>query len=261
MNLTGKNILVTGGGGFGVGSGVCQAILNMGGKLFVNEISAEKARDAANKYPGAIPVVADVSDMDQVENMFRQINQQYGIIDGLVNNAGIGLSKNAHEASVQEFTHLYDVDIKGVWQMSKVFVNQLLPTGKPGAIVNISSVHAKATSLRYAIYCSAKNAVEGLTKGMAVELGKQNIRVNAVGPGLVDAEQNYDLIRTWDPDPEKWIHNHTHDQQVLRHLIQAIDVGNTVAFLLSDMSRSITGQVLMVDNGMTLTLYNNSFVE
>ncbi|MEZ4825521.1 MAG: SDR family oxidoreductase [Bacteroidia bacterium] len=261
MNLQGKNILVTGGGGDGVGSGVCQAILNWGGNLFINEITEEKAEAAAQKYPGAVPVAADVSDMAQVEAMFARLNQQYGQMDGLVNNAGIGLSRLAHEASTEEFSHLYDVDIKGVWQMSKTFVGQLLPTGKPGAIVNISSVHAKATALRYAIYCSAKNAVEGLTKGMAVELGKHNIRVNAVGPGLVDAAQNYDLIRTWDPNPEKWIHDHTHDQQVLRHLIQAIDVGNTVAFLLSDMSRSITGQTLLVDNGMTLTLYNNAFVE
>ncbi|MDX2246003.1 MAG: SDR family oxidoreductase [Bacteroidia bacterium] len=261
MNIQGKNILVTGGGGFGVGSGVCQAVTVSGGKLFINEISAEKAEAAAKKYPGSVPVVADVTDPVQIEQMFKEINQTYGPVDGLVNNAGIGLSKNAHEATEQEFSHLYDVDIKGVWQMSKTFVNQLLSYDKPGAIVNISSVHAKATSLRYALYCSAKNAVEGLTKGMAVELGKKNIRVNAVGPGLVDAEQNYDLIRTWDPDPEKWIHHHTHDQQVLRHLIQAIDVGYAVVFLLSDMSRSITGQTLMVDNGMTLTLYNNSFVE
>lgn len=259
MNLKGKNILVTGGGGFGVGSGVCQAVAEMGGRLFINEMDLTKAQSAAAKYPNAVGVSADVSSMEEVEAMFAEINQTYGVIDGLVNNAGIGLSKYAHEVSVEEFTHLYDVDIKGVWQVSKVFVNQLLSQNKPGAIVNISSVHAKATTTRYAIYCSAKNAVEGLTKGMAVELGKNNIRVNAIGPGLVHAEQNYDLIKTWTDDPEGWVDTHTNDHQVLRHLIQAIDVGYTAAFLLSDMSRSITGQTIMVDNGMTLTLYNNAF--
>lgn len=261
MNLTGRNILVTGGGGIGVGAGICEAITQLGGRLFLNEITMEKAKAAVSKYPSAIPVAADVGDMEAITEMFRSINDTYGTIDGLVNNAGIGLTKLAHDADLVEFERLYQVDIQGVWQMSKAFVSQLIAGKKTGNIVNVSSVHAHATAPRYAIYSSAKCAVEGLTRGMAVELGPQNIRVNAIAPGYVHAEQNYDLILAWTDDPKGWVDDHTQDHQVLRHMIPPIDCGYAAVFLLSDFSKSITGQTLHVNNGMTLSLYNNQFME
>ena len=138
--------------------------------------------------------------------------------------------------------------------MSKFFVNQLLKNNSPGSIVNVSSVHARATISRYAIYASAKSAVEGLTRGMAVELGKHEIRVNAIAPGYVHAEQNYDLLRTWTNDPEQWVRDYIENEQVIHRAIKAEDCGYTVAFLLSDLSKSITGQTIYVDNGDTIKL-------
>jgi NAD(P)-dependent dehydrogenase (short-subunit alcohol dehydrogenase family) len=145
--------------------------------------------------------------------------------------------------------------------MSKLFVNQLLEVGLTGSIVNISSVNALATMSHYAIYASAKAAVEGLTRGMAVELGPMDIRVNAVGPGYVHAEQNYALIKTWSDDPEQWVKDFVKDQQVLLHDIAPVDCGNAVAFLLSDLSSAITGQVLYVDKGTTSLLFNRFSTE
>ena len=130
-----------------------------------------------------------------------------------------------------------------------------------GGIVNISSVHAFATHSKYAIYSSAKSAVEGLTKGMAYELGKHNIRVNAIGPGYVHAEQNYDLIKTWTDDPQGWVDYFVNNYQVSPEFIQPVDCGNTAAFLLSDLSRSITGQTIYVDRGTTIMLMNRDFTE
>jgi NAD(P)-dependent dehydrogenase (short-subunit alcohol dehydrogenase family) len=260
MNFKGKNILVSGAGGIGVGAGVCQALDQFGARLFLNEKELSKAEAATGRYQNAVAVSADVSDFEAVEAMFNQILQDYGPLDGLVNNAGVGLTKLAHEADLADFQRLYSVNIQGVWQMSRAFARQVLKAGKTGNILNISSVHSFATSKRYALYCSVKNAVNGLTKGMAVELGHQGIRVNAIAPGYVHAEQNYDLIRAWTDDPEGWVRVHTEEYQTLRHEIQPIDCGYTAAFLLSDWSRSITGQTLLVDNGMTLSLYDNSFM-
>ena len=194
MNLTGKNILVTGGGGFGVGAGICQALSEYGARLIINEISEEKMRAVSGTYPDAVTVIADIGKSLEVEALFIYLENEVGVIHGLVNNAGIGLSKPAHEVSEQEFDNLYHVDMKGVWMMSKLFVKQLLKNKSAGNIVNVSSVHAHSTIQRYAIYASAKSAVEGVTRGMAVELGKYDIRVNAIAPGYVHAEQNYDLI-------------------------------------------------------------------
>ena len=261
LDLSGKNILVTGGGGVGVGAGVCQALTNFGAKVILNEINFELADIAAKKYSNATPVTADISKGDQVAAMFAEIKEKIGLIHGLVNNAGVGLAKLAHEASEEDFDGLYNVDIKGVWQVSKAFVNQLLEANETGSIVNISSVNAHSTMSRYAIYASAKAAVEGLTRGMAVELGPNNIRVNAVGPGYVHADQNYDLIKTWSDDPEQWTRDFIKDQQVLLYDIEPEDCGNAVAFLHSDLSRAITGQTIYVDNGSTSLLFNRFSTE
>ncbi|MGI9542762.1 MAG: SDR family NAD(P)-dependent oxidoreductase [Cyclobacteriaceae bacterium] len=261
LDLSGQNILVTGGGGVGVGAGVCQALSNFGAQVILNEIKMDLAEKAAKNYRNAIPIAADISKGEEIASMFDTIEQQVGVIHGLVNNAGVGLSQLAHQASVEEFDNLYNVDIKGVWQVSKAFVNQLLEKDSTGNIVNISSVNAHSTMSRYAIYASAKAAVEGLTRGMAVELGPQNIRVNAVGPGYVHADQNYDLIKTWSDDPKKWVEDFIKDQQVLLYDIKPEDCGNTVAFLLSDLSRAITGQTIYVDNGTTSLIFNRFATE
>ena len=97
--------------------------------------------------------------------------------------------------------------------------------------------------------------------GMAVELGPFGIRVNAIGPGLVQAEQNYDLVKTWSDDPEKWLREFPLDQQVILEDIEPVECGNAVAFLLSELSSGVTGQVLYVDKGTTSLVFNRFFTE
>ncbi|MEO6499931.1 MAG: SDR family oxidoreductase [Mucilaginibacter sp.] len=261
MNLKGKNILVTGGGGVGVGAGVCEVLSRLGATVILNELRPEDAVSAAKKYPGAIPIAADIRSEEEIAAMFSGIKEKVGVLHGLVNNAGIGLSKLAHEATETEFMRLYDTDIKGVWQVSKAFVKQLLLAKQSGNIVNISSVHTYATIARYALYASCKSAVEGLTKGMAVEVGPHNIRVNAVAPGYVHAEQNYELLKSLTADPKQWVEDVKTDHQVLFNAVYPEDCGNVVAFLLSDLSRAVTGQTIYTDNGSVHLLYNRSFTE
>ena len=261
MDFKGKNILVTGGGGFGVGAGVCQVLSRSGATVIINELNKEDAVKAAKNYPNAIPVAADIRNADEVKAMFDEIRNTIGQVHGLVNNAGVGLSKLAQEATGDDFDKLYDTDVKGLWQVSKAFVNQLLEAKQPGNIVNISSVHVNSTISKYALYAGAKSAVEGLTKGMSVELGPHNIRVNAVGPGYVHSDQNYALIGSWAEDPKQWVEDLKTDQQVLFFDIDPVDCGNVVAFLLSDLSRAVTGQTIYADNGSINLLYNRSFTE
>jgi NAD(P)-dependent dehydrogenase (short-subunit alcohol dehydrogenase family) len=254
MELKGKNILVTGGGGYGVGDGVCQVLTACGARLVINEKDEEKAAVAARKYPGALTVAADIGNAREVEAMFAYLERECGVLHGLVNNAGIGLSRPAHEAGEEDFDRLYGIDVRGVWLASRLFAAQLLKAGVTGNIVNVSSVHARATIPGYAIYASAKAAVEGLTRGMAVELGPRNIRVNAIAPGYVHAEQNYALIRSWTEDPERWVEEYIFREQVIHRMIEPEDCGNAVAFLLSERSRCITGQTLYIDGGTTIKL-------
>jgi NAD(P)-dependent dehydrogenase (short-subunit alcohol dehydrogenase family) len=111
-----------------------------------------------------------------------------------------------------------------------------------------------------AIYAGLKSAVNGMTMGLAVELGQYNIRCNAVAPGLVYSEQTLSMIGKWSPDPIEWMEKHKTDHQCLNFFTTARDCGNVVVFLLSDLSRSITGQTICVDNGTSNLLYNNAYV-
>lgn len=261
IDLSKQNILVTGGAGLGVGGGICEAVAASGATLFINDIREDMLAEAVEKYPGAIPVLGDISQASEVERMFREINEQHGIIHGLVNSAGIGITKPMHEVEESEFDRLYGVNVRAMWLMSRAFVRQLLPAKVEGAIVNVSSVHAKAASAQYVIYASAKAAVEGLTRAMAVELGKYNIRCNAIGPGYVHAEQNYDLLKNLADDPHEWVDTYKNEYQSIPRLIEARDCGNVAAFLLSDLSRAVTGQVMYVDRGLTSMLFTRGFTE
>ena len=241
-SLKDKFILITGGGGTGVGAGVCEALAKMGSNLIINDIDPEKAREAAAKYPHAIAMAGDVSKPADVAQMYERISREVGPLYGLVNNAGIGLSKMSHRVDEAEFDRLYGIDVRAVWLMAKGFIQQALASRTIGHIVNVSSVHAHSTQSGYAIYSSAKSAVEGLTRGIALEIGRHKMRCNAIAPGYVHAEQNYELIKTWAEDPEAWVEGYKHNQQCLPYFINAIDCGYTAAFLLSDMSRAISGQ-------------------
>ncbi|HUF11284.1 MAG TPA: SDR family oxidoreductase [Rhodothermales bacterium] len=260
LTLDGKNILVTGGGGYGVGAGVCQAVAEAGGRLIINELDLDVAQSAADKYPGAIAIEGDVSKSEQVNRMFTTLVRQCGVLHGLVNNAGVGLNKPAHEATEEEFDRIYAIDVRGLWLVSKAFIKQLVGAKQVGHIVNIASVHAHSTNPGYAIYASAKSAVAGLTKGMALDLGKYKIRVNAVAPGYVHSEQGMGIIAQWADDAEAWIDNYRRNCQALPYLIDAVDCGYAVAFLLSDLSRSITGQTIYVDAGATSMVFGNDVI-
>ncbi len=261
IDFSNKKYLVTGGAGNGVGAGVCEAIAACGGQLLINDIDAEKAKMAADNYPNAFAVPGDISNPEDVKNIFATLAKEHGVIHGLVNNAGIGLRKKAHLVDESEFDHLYNIDVKGVWMMAKAFVNQLAGQHVTGHIVNISSIHAHCSLSKYAIYASAKSAVEGLTRGMSIELGELGIRCNAVAPGYVDSQNNWASASSWTDDPEAFFKEQNNEYQSLRQPIYARDCGNAVVFLLSDLARSITGQTILIDAGSSNQIHANSFIQ
>jgi len=189
----------------------------------------------------------------------------------LVNNAGVGLAKPFYRASLEEFDRIFGVDVRGMRLVSRAFVNALIdnapsdagPTAvrlasmfPQPAIVNVSSVHSRATMDQYAIYAAAKAAVEGFTRGCAVELGHLGVRCNGIAPGYVHSEQNPALLAKVTSDPTGWVERHRLVEQPLQRLVEPIDCGWLATFLLSEESRSITGQTIYVDAGLTSRLYN-----
>lgn len=259
--LHGRTVLVTGASGYGVGAGVCDAVHAMGGRLVLNDLDPSGLAHTVARYPGSVGFAGDVSHAGDVGRLFAAATEACGPVTGLVNNAGVGLSRPFHEASEQDFDRVFDVDVRGLWLVSREFTGALIGYGLTGSIVNISSVHARSTMNRYAIYSAAKAAVEGLTRGMAVELGRRGIRCNAIAPGYVHAEQNIALLSTFTDDALAWVDRHTTSEQVLPCLIEPMDCGLAAAFLLSDLSRCITGQTLPVDAGLSARLYNGTLFD
>ncbi len=260
MNLSGKTILVTGGAGYGVGAGVCEAVIQAGGRLILNDLRPAETEQATQRFGGAIPLPGDVSDEADVNRMFAELDAQGITLDGLVNNAGVGLTGLPWEITSEQFDRLTRVDLLAVWMMTKAFVLHYQQAGKiSGSVVNVSSVHAFQTMNRYTVYAAAKAGVEGMTRGLAVDLGPLNIRCNAIAPGHVHSEQGTELIRTWTDDPAGWEQGIYDNYQTINAPVEAIDCGWAAVYFLADISRRVTGQILRVDGGMTALLLGRDF--
>lgn len=171
-SLAGRAVLVTGATGPGIASGICAALGAAGARLVVNGPADADVAATVARHPGAVGVVGDVSRPEDVERVVAEATERVGPLTGLVNNAGVGLRAPFHEADEEQFDHVVGVDLRGVWLVSRAFARQC--PGPGAAIVNVSSVHARSTIAGYGIYASAKAAVEGFTRGCAVELGPRS---------------------------------------------------------------------------------------
>lgn len=259
--LDGKVAMVTGGGGLGIGHGISKTLARDGAHVVVAEIDSGAAESVCQKIRAeggqATAVVCDVSQAKQVKDVIDQIVTEHHRLDVLVNNAGVGLIRPPAEASEEEFNHLMSIDLRGVWLCSKYAVPHM-QRQRSGSIVNISSVHSRATLPRFGLYAAMKAGVCGLTRGMAVEYGPDGIRVNTVCPGLVDSPQNHEILARIAPDPVEWMENFVRRDQLLPLMIEPEDIGRVVSFLASDDSRAITGAEIPVDGGTWAQLTSRS---
>jgi len=255
--LKGKNVLVTGGTS-GIGQAIAVRFSEYGANIAINyragpeEVSEteRQVRDCARKVNQQgvreLLVKGDVSSPAAVAAMFSEAADGLGGIDVLINNAGIQISEKSEAASVDNIAAVLDVNLKGAFLCAQQAIRRFLDAGKPGVIVNISSVHQLIPKPGYAGYAMSKGGLGSLTRTLALEFADRGIRVNAVAPGATVTPIN----RAWVDDPEK-------RAQVLAHIPmgragQADEMGAAAAFLASDDAAYITGQTLYVDGGLTL---------
>jgi NAD(P)-dependent dehydrogenase (short-subunit alcohol dehydrogenase family) len=200
-------------------------------------------------------VQTDVSSETSVKAMIAKTLQVYGQINTLVNNAGITLFKPLFETTLEDWEHVIGVDLKGVYLCSKYAGIEMQRHG--GSIINISSNHAKAALPNADIYAAAKAGVNGMTRAMAVSLGKYGIRVNAIMPGF-----------TATPHYHKWLSsiqgNNLEEEIKFLHATGQVttpeDIGKLAVYLASDDSKNMTGAELALDGGMLAKLYNSRVV-
>lgn len=259
-SLDGKNILITGTTGHGVGRGVAEAVAEAGGVAVMHGPTFEEAEEAAAQVPGAVPIACALEDPTAIEKLFNEACERVDTLHGVVNNAGVGLNKDALAATADEFDYLFAVDVRAVWLLARKAIEHWRERGMGGSIVNVSSIHAAATMKNYSLYAAAKGAVESLTRGLAVEFGRDGIRCNAISPGYVHSEQGLEIIAAWADDPRKWARDYVSATQPLPDEIDALDCGRAAVFLLSEQSRRITGEVLRVDGGSVAMLFNTELI-
>jgi NAD(P)-dependent dehydrogenase (short-subunit alcohol dehydrogenase family) len=250
--LRGKIALVTGGGGSGIGHGISHALARAGAHVVIVEIdlnSAQATRQAIEAAGGSASVMkGDISEARQVESVIKEVVLKHQRLDVLVNSAGVGMVKPPAEVTEQEFDRIMAIDLRGLWLCCKYAIPQM-QAQKNGSIVNVASVHSRATIPGFGIYAGLKAGVVGLTRGLAVQHGPDGIRANAVCPGLVDGEQTRRIIARLNPDVDGWFDDYVKRYQALPQLIQPQDIGETVAFLASEEARMITGAEIPVDAG------------
>lgn len=251
-NLDGKVAIVTGGAGPGIGHGISAELARAGAAVVMLEVdlvAAQAVRRQLEKQGGKVVALkADISVAHDVEAAVEETVRLFGRLDVLVNNAGVGLVRPLAEVSEEEYDRLAGIDLRGMWLCCKYAIPHMQRQGG-GSIVNISSIHSRATMPLYALYSAMKAGVVGLTRGIAVQYGPEGIRCNAVCPGLVDGIQTREVVSKFARDVDVWLQDFVKRRQALPLLIQPRDIGKMVTFLASDDAQAVTGAEIPVDAG------------
>ncbi len=255
----GEVAIVTGGNS-GIGAATAKLFAHQGARVVIAARNQERGhrvvREIVEAGGEAAFIQTDVSQEAQIEACVRATVDRYGRIDIVFNNAGIGGGMGGWSEPTDTWQQMMDTTITGIYQMCKRVVPHMEAQGG-GAIVNMSSIAASHRSLPDATssarsglsYNVAKGAAEAYTRALAVEVGPLNIRVNCVRPGWIETPMTTVDPKRWNDVSKPYMMS----RQPLKTAGQADDVANAVVFLASPAARFITGQMLTVDGGSTLT--------
>ena len=244
-SLVGKVVVVTG-GTRGIGFETVKAFLEQGAKVALfgsRQETVDHALEELKKINPEFPVKGYHPDLSNLEDITQTVNgiaQEFGEIDILLNNAGVSDNYSIYNYDSEQFNDVMTINLTSVFNMSKA-VAPLMRAKKQGVILNTSSMVSLYAQRSGSAYPTSKFAVNGLTKSLARELGKDGIRVNAVAPGIIET----DMVAALDQS----LINQMAAGIPLQRLGKPEDIANAFLFLASDMGAYITGAVLSVDGG------------
>lgn len=242
MKLQDKVAVITGGAS-GIGAKTVELFIEEGAKVVFVDMNAEKGKafeaELKTKNADAMFIEANITDEEQVKNIFKETIAAYGRVDVLFNNAGIGRVTPTEELEYSEWRNTVNVDLDGVFLVAREGIREMLKTGG-GTIVNTASMYGKVGSPGSAAYNAAKGGVLNLTRSLALEYATRNIRVNSLAPGFIDTpiipEESKEVLKTMTP---------------MQRLGTSEEMAKAVLFMASDDSSFMTGNTLTVDGGYT----------
>lgn len=249
IRLDGKRALVTGGNS-GIGAAIATELANAGAKVAINyishpEIADQMINDIKSRGGDAIGVQADISKSQEVENMFKRLDEAWGGIDILINNAGVdGVKADAWESEISDWETVININLFGNFYCAREALKRMVPQNN-GVILSTSSVHEEIAWTGHSAYTTSKAGVSMLTKTLAQEAAPHNVRVLSLAPGAIKTTINQNV---WG------------DQKGLNDLLEKIplhrigepeEVAKMAVVLVSDVASYVTGRTTFVDGGMT----------
>ena len=240
------------GASYGVGAATALALAQAGLTVAISATRAENLefilRSIEATGAQALPIVLDLRSQWSIAEMVKHVAGRLGLIDLLVNNAAGNLRKHALDVTWEEWDELMAINLRGAFFLSQHVARQCIAAGRPGAIVNIASVHGLLGAAERSVYGTSKGGLIQMTRMLAAEWAEHGIRVNAVAPGRLETASPSRAARTGDPEYLEAMRARV----PLKRLATAEEVAAAVCYLASPEANAITGHTLVLDGGMSI---------
>ena len=241
INLKNLNIILTGATGV-IGNSILDKLIHAGSNILATGTNEEKLKNIKEKYKNLNILKFDISNHKNIEDFVEQCNNILSNkIDVLINNAGITQDNLSIRMKEEEWKRVIDINLTSTFLITKSVIKKMLKS-KNGKIINVTSVVGHSGNIGQTNYAASKAGIVAMSKSLALEYGKKNIKVNCVSPGFILSEMT-----------KKISDEHTEllkSRISLNKFGEPVDVANTIAFLCSNLSNYITGETIHVNGGM-----------
>jgi NAD(P)-dependent dehydrogenase (short-subunit alcohol dehydrogenase family) len=236
-------VAIVTGAGSGIGAATAQALSDRGDKVLCADINLDAAKKTAGALRGAIAIDVDVSNAASCERMVQEAVQHLGDVNCIVTCAGVEKHGLGHEFSEEDFDWIIGVNLKGTWLSARAAVRAMIQAGHGGTVVMIGSINSIVGNPGASAYCASKGGVLMLGKTLALDWAPFGVRVNIIGPGVVDTPMSARSLA----DPEK--RAKMMERTPLGRPAPPAEIASVAAFLTSEASSFMTGAYVPVDGG------------